>query len=85
LVPSLEVASRCSATRFDASNLGGCRMISLASPVLASASHNDGGTRKLVTVSRARSSVRLVSAMPMVELSGRASALRVQLPLAPGR
>jgi hypothetical protein len=40
-------------------------MISVAWPVAASASHSEGGVRKLVTVSSAWSLVWLASAMPI--------------------
>src|SRR6476659_3625031 len=83
-VPSLDTAEYCSATRLEASNLGGCWRIWRAAPVPASTSHCDGGVRKLVTPIKARSSVLLVSATLMVELSGISSEDLVQVPRGPG-
>src|SRR3569833_1056825 len=83
-VPLLDTASRCSATRFEASNLAGWLLISLAWPVAESASQREGGVRKLVTAISALLSCGVVSTTLTEALAGRVIDERFQLPPAAG-
>src|ERR1700693_2889557 len=84
LIPSVEVASNCSTTCREGSNLGGKVLINFREPEEASVSQRELGVRKPLALTNARFDVSSAAPYPMVKLSGRSSLPRLQPPSAVG-
>ena len=84
LVPSVEVASRCSTTRSLAWNFAASIFIGSIVPASASASSNDERVRKPLTLRKARLVVSSADPKPTARVSGKSSFVVVQPPAAVG-